>query len=40
MSGPSKYVPNSGFEKWLDRRLPLIRFAYDTLVDFPNAKKT
>ncbi|MBN8646826.1 MAG: cytochrome b/b6 [Caulobacterales bacterium] len=38
MSGPSKYVPNSGFEKWLDRRLPLIRFAYDTMVDFPTPK--
>lgn len=38
MSGPSKYVPQSGFEKWLDRRLPLIRFAYDTMIDFPTPK--
>jgi ubiquinol-cytochrome c reductase cytochrome b subunit len=38
MSGPSKYVPQSGFEKWLDRRLPVIRFAYDTMVDFPTPK--
>lgn len=38
MSGPSKYVPQSGFEKWLDRRLPIIRFAYDTMIDFPTPK--
>lgn len=38
MSGPSKYVPQSGFEKWLDRRLPLVRFAYDTMIDFPTPK--
>lgn len=38
MSGPSKYVPNSGIEKWLDKRLPVVRFAYDTMVDFPTPK--
>ncbi len=38
MSGPSKYVPKSGFEKWLDARLPIIRFANDTMVDFPTPK--
>lgn len=38
MSGPSKYVPQSGFEKWLDKRLPLIRFANDTMIDFPTPK--
>lgn len=38
MSGPSNYVPQSGFEKWLDRRLPLIRFANDTMINFPTPK--
>jgi ubiquinol-cytochrome c reductase cytochrome b subunit len=38
MSGPSSYVPKSGFEKWLDTRLPVIRFMNDTLVDFPTPK--
>ncbi|KAF0097337.1 MAG: ubiquinol-cytochrome c reductase cytochrome b subunit [Hyphomonadaceae bacterium] len=38
MSGPSKYIPQSGFEKWLDKRLPIIRFANDTLIDFPTPK--
>ena len=38
MSGPSTYVPKSGFEKWLDTRLPVVRFAYDTMIDFPTPK--
>ena len=38
MSGPSTYEPKSGFEKWLDTRLPLIRFAKDTAIDFPTPK--
>ncbi len=38
MSGPSKYVPQSGLEKWLDSRLPIVRFAYDTMIDFPTPK--
>jgi ubiquinol-cytochrome c reductase cytochrome b subunit len=38
MSGPSNYVPKSGLEKWLDTRLPVVRFAYDTLIDFPTPK--
>ena len=38
MSGPSNYVPKSGFEKWLDTRLPVVRFAYDTMIDFPTPK--
>ncbi|MEM6535515.1 MAG: cytochrome b N-terminal domain-containing protein [Pseudomonadota bacterium] len=39
MSGQeSSYTPNTGFEKWLDTRLPIIRFAYDTMVDFPTPK--
>ena len=27
MSGPSTYNPKSGFEKWIDTRLPLPRLA-------------
>ena len=39
MSGhESTYVPNSGFEKWLDKRLPIVRLAYDSFVDFPTPK--
>ncbi len=38
MSGPSTYVPKSGFEKWLDTRLPILRLAHDSFVDFPTPK--
>jgi quinol-cytochrome oxidoreductase complex cytochrome b subunit len=38
MSGHSTYEPKSAFERWLDSRLPLIRFASDTMVDFPTPK--
>ncbi|MEM8920784.1 MAG: cytochrome b N-terminal domain-containing protein, partial [Pseudomonadota bacterium] len=38
MSGPSTYEPKTGFEKWLDTRLPIIRLAYDSFVDFPTPK--
>ena len=38
MSGPSSYEPKTGIERWLDVRLPIIRFAYDTALDFPTPK--
>jgi quinol-cytochrome oxidoreductase complex cytochrome b subunit len=38
MSGHSTYEPKSGFERWLDVRLPIIRFANDTIVTFPTPK--
>ncbi|MEW6598308.1 MAG: cytochrome b N-terminal domain-containing protein [Pseudomonadota bacterium] len=38
MSGHSNYEPKTGFEKWLDTRLPIVRFAYDTAIDFPTPK--
>jgi quinol-cytochrome oxidoreductase complex cytochrome b subunit len=38
MSGPSTYNPKSGFEKWLDQRLPLPRFMHDTMITFPTPK--
>lgn len=39
MSGhESTYTPNSAFERWLDKRLPIIRFANDTMITFPTPK--
>ncbi|AVX03787.1 cytochrome b [Maritalea myrionectae] len=38
MSHKSNYQPNSGFEKWMDERLPIIRLGYDSFVDFPSPK--
>ncbi len=38
MSHKSTYKPNSGFEKWMDERLPIIRLGYDSFVDFPSPK--
>ncbi len=38
MSGHSTYEPKSGFERWLDVRLPILRFANDTMVTFPTPK--
>ena len=38
MSGHSTYEPKTGFERWLDTRLPIIRFANDTIVTFPTPK--
>ena len=38
MSGQSTYEPKTGIEKWLDTRLPIVRFAFDTLIDFPTPK--
>jgi ubiquinol-cytochrome c reductase cytochrome b subunit len=39
MSGhESTYKPNSAFERWLDTRLPIIRFAHDTAINFPTPK--
>ncbi|MDI7774882.1 cytochrome b N-terminal domain-containing protein [Asticcacaulis sp. EMRT-3] len=34
----SNYVPKSGIEKWLDSRLPIVRLAYDSFVDYPTPK--
>ena len=38
MGHSSTYEPKSGFEKWLDQRLPIIRMAQDTMVNFPTPK--
>ncbi|MBI1393343.1 MAG: cytochrome b [Alphaproteobacteria bacterium] len=38
MSHQSTYDPQTGIEKWLDKRLPVVRLAYDSFVDFPTPK--
>jgi ubiquinol-cytochrome c reductase cytochrome b subunit len=38
MSGHSTYEPKTGFERWLDMRLPIIRMAHDTALSFPTPK--
>ncbi len=38
MSGPSTYVPKSGLARWMDARLPLARFAHDTMLTFPTPR--
>jgi ubiquinol-cytochrome c reductase cytochrome b subunit len=38
MSGPSTYVPKTAFTRWLDTRLPIIRFANDTIITFPTPR--
>ena len=34
----STYEPKTGIEKWLDSRLPILRLAYDSFVDYPTPK--
>jgi ubiquinol-cytochrome c reductase cytochrome b subunit len=38
MSGHSTYEPKTGIERWLDTRLPIVRLAWDSVVDFPTPK--
>lgn len=38
MSEHSSYNPGTGIEKWLDDRLPIIRFSKEHLMDFPTPK--
>ena len=39
MSGhESSYTPTNAFTKWLDTRLPIVRFAQDTAINFPTPK--
>ncbi|HEX5280009.1 MAG TPA: cytochrome b N-terminal domain-containing protein [Micropepsaceae bacterium] len=37
MEGPS-YIPRSGFARWLDRRLPIIRFAQEHVIWYPTPR--
>jgi ubiquinol-cytochrome c reductase cytochrome b/c1 subunit len=38
MSGESTYNPGNGFTKWMDTRLPILRLAHDSFVDYPTPK--
>ncbi len=38
MAGNSTYNPTNPVEKWLDDRLPLVRFSKEHLMDFPTPK--
>jgi ubiquinol-cytochrome c reductase cytochrome b subunit len=38
MSGPSTYEPKSGFERWLDKRLPIMRMVHDSFIDYPTPR--
>jgi quinol-cytochrome oxidoreductase complex cytochrome b subunit len=39
MSGhTSTYEPKSGFTRWLDTRLPILRLAHDSFVDYPTPR--
>jgi hypothetical protein len=38
MSGQSTYVPKTAFGRWFDSRLPLMRFANDTMLTFPTPR--
>jgi len=35
MSGHSSYTPKTGFERWLDARLPIVRLVHDSAVSYP-----
>ena len=38
MAGHSTYEPQTGFTRWLDSRLPILRFANDTMTTFPTPR--
>lgn len=38
MSEHSTYVPGTGIEKWVDERLPIIRFSKEHLMDYPTPR--
>ena len=38
MSHESTYNPGTAIERWLDKRLPIVRLAYDSFGDFPTPK--
>ncbi|MEM7740304.1 MAG: cytochrome b N-terminal domain-containing protein [Pseudomonadota bacterium] len=38
MSHESTYNPSTGIEKWIDRRMPIVRLGYDSFIDFPTPK--
>ena len=38
MSGPSTYEPKTGFTRWLDARLPIVRWTHDSFISYPTPK--
>jgi quinol-cytochrome oxidoreductase complex cytochrome b subunit len=38
MSGPSTYEPKTGIERWLDKRLPIVRMVHDSFIDYPTPR--
>ena len=38
MSGLSTYEPKSGFTRWLDKRLPILRLSHDSFVAYPTPR--
>jgi ubiquinol-cytochrome c reductase cytochrome b/c1 subunit len=38
MDGHSKYKPQSGFARWLERRLPILSFMHESFVAYPTPK--
>ena len=40
MAHESSYVPGNVVEKWIDERLPIIRFSKEHLMDYPDARRT
>ena len=38
MAGQSTYVPATGFTRWLDKRLPILRLTHDTMTTFPTPR--
>ena len=38
MAHDSTYNPSNGLTRWLDERLPILRLAHDSFVDFPTPK--
>ena len=38
MAHQSTYRPGTAIERWLDKRLPIVRLGYDSFVDFPTPK--
>ncbi len=38
MSHESTYKPGTAIERWLDKRLPIVRLGYDSFIDFPTPK--
>lgn len=38
MAHQSTYEPTNGFTRWMDSRLPIIRMAHETLLDFPTPR--